>query len=153
MNGLNLRCTTLCLPSRLASGKETMVEQKHPHRDDDHPRHAGRDHHHGSPPMIDHGGVGHFHHGGRGHVRAPASFGKPFSISMNTAMWPKEVYGYFGNSTGHVQETSGRVGGEQADRHWLEPSGLWSPGYPALAPYGAKKLVCGSSWCQRLDIG
>jgi hypothetical protein len=29
-----------------------MVEQKHPHRDDDHPRHAGCDHHHGSPPMM-----------------------------------------------------------------------------------------------------
>jgi hypothetical protein len=59
-----------------------MVEQKHRHRDDDHPRHAGRDHHLGHH-HCDHGGVGHFRHGGRGHVRAPASFGKAFAISLN----------------------------------------------------------------------
>jgi hypothetical protein len=87
-----------------------MVEQKHPHRDDDHPRHAGRDRHLGHH-HDHHGGVGHFHRGGRGHVRAPASFGKAFAISLDTARVVAEggVCGYFGNSTGHVQETSGRV--------------------------------------------
>ena len=96
-----------------------MVEQKHPHRDDDHPRHAGRDHHHG-----DHGGVGHFHRGGQGHVRAPASFGKAFAISLDTARVVGEgglrLLWQFERTCAGDQWARG---GEQADHRWLAENG------------------------------
>jgi len=68
-------------------------------------------------------------------------------------------HGYFGDLTGHLQETSGRVGGERADRYRLakngggDQAGRGTRGYSVLGPYGAKKLVCGRSWCQHLDTG
>jgi hypothetical protein len=69
------------------------------------------------------------------------------------------VYGYFGNSTGHLQETSGRAGeSERIAIGWLKIAvdakrAAVPRGYSILAPYGAKKLVCGRPWCQCLDIG
>jgi hypothetical protein len=78
---------------------------------------------------------------------------------IRRALWPKGVCGYFGNSTGHVQETNGRVAeSKRIAVGWLkmavEASRAVVPrGYSVLAPYDAKKLVCGRSWCQCLDIG
>jgi hypothetical protein len=40
---------------------------------------------------------------------------------IRRALWPNGVCDYFGNSTGHVQETSGRVGeGKQIAIGWLK---------------------------------
>ena len=53
---------------------------------------------------------------------------------IRRALWPKGVCGYFGNSTGHVQETSGRVGeGKQIAIGWLKMAAEATPG-------------CGSPW-------
>jgi hypothetical protein len=104
--------------------------------------------------------AGHTHHGGWWHVHAPASFGRAFSISLITALvGGPGVYGCFGKSSGRLQETGGRVGRPSLIAlGWLkmvvDAKRAGSPrGYSILAPYGAKKLVCGRSWCQCLDIG
>jgi hypothetical protein len=89
-----------------------------------------------------------------GHDRAPASFGEAFPNSLNTARGVAE-----GGLRQFDRTCAGDQwarGGEQADRHWLavEAKRAVVPrGYSVLAPYGAKKLVCGRSWCQCLDIG
>ena len=129
VNGPNLRCTTLRLPSSI----RTLALRLGQHHDD-------------------RGGAGHTHHGGRWHVHAPGSFGRAFSISLITALvGGPGVYGCFGKSSGRLQETGGRVG-RPSDRPWLAENGgggracCGFSGYPALAPYDAKKSLCGKSW-------
>jgi hypothetical protein len=106
--------------------------------------------------MMDHGGVGPFHHGGRGHDRAPASFGEAFPNSLNTARVVAE--GGCGNSTGHVQETSGRVGESRRIAigwRW-RPSGLWFPGdilfWRLMAPKNLFAVVHGANALTLVDF-
>ena len=70
----------------------------------------------------------------RGHVRAPASFGKAFAISLDTARVVGEggqrLLRQFERTCAGDQWARGR---EQADRRWLTANGgggharLWSP--------------------------
>ena len=90
-------------------------------------------------------------------MHAPASFGRAFSISLITALvGGPGVYGCFGKSSRRLQETGWTCGEtKRIALGWLkmmvEAERVAVPeNIPYLAPYGAKKWLCGRSW--RLNL-